>query len=118
MTETSKEDNVTLQRIPYVHYLIQFKKKEVQALVDSGSEVNAITPAYAANLDLKIQKTNIGAQKINGSILNTFEMVLIDFQIEDKLGWPWFFQETFLIANTTLEVILGMPFLTLSNADI
>ena len=36
----------------------------------------------------------------------------------DKLGRARFFQETFLLADTTMEVVLGMPFLTLSNADI
>ena len=50
--KTSKEDDVALQRVSYVYYLIRFKKKEVQALVDSGSEVNAMTPAYASKLSL------------------------------------------------------------------
>ena len=38
--------------------------------------------------------------------------------MEDKLGKARFFQETFLLANTSIEIILGMPFLALSNADI
>ena len=29
MTETSKKDDVALQKVPYVYYLIWFKKKEV-----------------------------------------------------------------------------------------
>ena len=45
-------------------------------------------------------------------------MVLADFQIEDKLGKVQFFQETFLLADISAEVVLGMPFLTLSNADV
>ena len=28
------------------------------------------------------------------------------------------FEETFLLADTSIEVVLGMPFLALSNADI
>ena len=107
-----------LQRVPCVHYPIRFKKKEVQALIDSGSEVNAMTPAYAAKLGLGVRETDIGAQKIDGSTLDTFGMVLADFQVEDKLGRTRFFQETFLVANTTLEMIFGMPFLTLSNANV
>ena len=54
--------------------------------MDLGSKVNAITPAYIAKLGLKVQKTDIGAQKIDGSTLDIFEMVLANFQIEDKLG--------------------------------
>ena len=45
-------------------------------------------------------------------------MVLASFQVEDILGRARFFQETFLLADLSVEVVLGMPFLTLSNADI
>ena len=38
--------------------------------------------------------------------------------MEDKANKPRFFQETFLVANTKFEVILGMPFLKFSNADV
>ena len=34
VTETSKEDNVPLQKVPCVHYPIWLKKKEVRALID------------------------------------------------------------------------------------
>ena len=50
-----------LQRVPCVYYLIWFKKNEVQALIDSGSEVNAMTPAYASKLGLRVYRTDIGA---------------------------------------------------------
>ena len=45
-------------------------------------------------------------------------MVIAGFQVEDKLGRVRFFQESFLLAETSMEVVLGMPFLTLSNSDI
>ena len=77
-----------------------------------------MTPTYATKLGLKIRKIDIKAQKIDGSILETFGMVLADFQMEDKLGRAQFFQETFLLANISIEVIPDMLFLTLSNADI
>ena len=35
---TSKENNVALKQIPYIYYLIWFKKNKVQALIDLGSE--------------------------------------------------------------------------------
>ena len=77
-----------------------------------------MTLTYAAKLGLKVRKTDIGAQQIDGSTLKTFEMVLADFQVEDKLGRARFFQKTFLLANISTEVVLGILFLTLSNADI
>ena len=38
--------------------------------------------------------------------------------MEDKLGRARFFQETFLLANISAVVVLGMLFLTLSNANV
>ena len=77
-----------------------------------------MTPGYASKLGLKVRPTDVGAQKIDGSTLETFGMVLASFQVEDTLGRARFFQETFLLADLSVEVVLGMPFLTLSNADI
>ena len=104
--------------MPYIHYLVQFQEEQVRALLDSGSEVNAMNPDYAWKQGLKIRKTNIGAQKIDGSALETFEMVIADSQVEDKASRPRFFQETFLVTDTKFEVILGMPFLKISNTDV
>ena len=117
-----REEALVLERVPYIYYLVQFKKDahgtQVQALIDSDSEVNAITPAYALKLGLQVHHTNIKAQKIDGSTLKTFGMVLASFQMEDKLGRIWFFQEMFLLADITAEVVLNMPFLTFSNVDV
>ena len=108
--------------VPCIHYPVRFQEyqgqKLVRALLNSGSEVNAISPAYTKRLGLKTRKTNVEAQKIDGSTLKTFGMVIADFQVEDKGGRPRFFQETFLVADTKFEVILGMPFLKISNADV
>ena len=38
--------------------------------------------------------------------------------MEDKASRPRFFQKTFLVADTKFEVILEMPFLKISNADV
>ena len=70
-----------LERIFYIYYPVQFKKDttEVQALIDSGSKVNTMAPAYAKKLGFRVQKTNVGAQKINRSILKIFGMVIAGF---------------------------------------
>ena len=77
-----------------------------------------MTPGYASKLGLKVRPTDVEAQKIDGSTFKTFEMVLASFQVEDTLGKARFFQETFLLADLSVEVVLGMPFLTLSNTNI
>ena len=77
-----------------------------------------MTPAYAAHLSLKVRMTDVGAQKIDTSSLATYGMVIAAFQVVDKLGRSQFFQETFLLTDISMEVVLGMSFLFLSNADV
>ena len=40
------------------------------------------------------------------------------FSLQDKLGKVRLFQETFLVADTRMKVVLGMPFLPLSSAEV
>ena len=121
MAGASMEDNpLALDWVPCICYPIRFKKSKVQvrALINSGSEVNAMTPKYVSKLSLKICSSDVGALKIDGSILETFGMVLASFQIENKLGRTRYVYETFLLADINVKMVLEMPFLTLSNADI
>ena len=84
---------VVLEKIQCIHYPLCFRKSsaDVEALLDLGSEVNAMTPAFASRLGLKTCHTDVRAQKIDGSILQTFGMVLASFQVKDKFGWARFF---------------------------
>ena len=115
MTDGGEE---VVVRVSCIHYPVQFQEEQVRAFLDSGSEVNAMSPAYAEKLGVKTRKTNVKAQKIDGFTLETYGIVIADFQVEDKGGRSRFFQETFLVADTKFEMILGMPFLKISNADI
>ena len=45
-------------------------------------------------------------------------MVIAAFQILNKLCCSRFFQETFLLADISMEMVQGMLFFTLSNADV
>ena len=110
-------DEEVVVRVPCIYYPVRFQEEQVRALLGSGSEINAMNLDYAWKLRLKIRKTNVGAQKIDGSTLETFGIVIADFEIKDKASRPRFFQETFLVANTKFEVILKMLFLKISNAD-
>ena len=60
-------------------------------MLDSKSEVNAMTPAYAAHLGLKVRVTDVGTQKINGFLLAFYGIVIAAFQVVNKLGRSWFF---------------------------
>ena len=80
MPVTNRNKEVVV-RISYIHYPVQFQEgqEQVRALLDSGSKVNTMNPAFARKLGLYIRKTNIAAQKIDGSALKTFGMVIVDF---------------------------------------
>ena len=90
----------------------------MSALFDSGSEVNAIHPTLIRKLGLPVRPTDVGAQKIDGTMLDTFGMVVTAFSVTDKANRVRFFEETFLVANVSPEIVLGIPFLTLSDADV
>ena len=75
-------------------------------------------PAFAERLGLVMRTTNIGAQKIDGTTFETYKMVVAAFSVTDQANRVRFFEETFLIANVSPDVIFGMSFLTLSDADI
>ena len=86
MTGASKEaSEVILCQVLCIHYPVQFRKDKatIKALIDLGNEVNAMTPVYAKQLGLRVWKTDDGAQKIDGSLLRTFRMVIVGFQVEN-----------------------------------
>ena len=45
-------------------------------------------------------------------------MVVVAFSMTDQANRVKFFEETFLIANVSPDIILGIPFLTLNSADV
>ena len=51
-------------------------------------------------------------------MLDTFGIIVSAFSVTKKANRVRFFEETFLVANVSLEEVLGMSFLTLSGADI
>ena len=123
MTDTSRK--ATLELLSYIQYLVQIyqknkkdKNKDIRALIDSGSKINAMHSAYAMKLGLRARKIDVNVQKINRSHLDIFRIVIADCSVRDKLGRVWFFQETFLLANIGLKIDLGMPFITFSKANI
>ena len=111
----------TLKRISYIHYLVQFKnmnEAQVQALVDSGSEVNTIYLSFTKQLGLPIRPTDVRDRKIDNTTLDIYGMVLAAFLVTDKANQVKFFDETFPIVNVSLKVVFEMLFFILSNADI
>ena len=60
---------------------MQFPKAKeiIRTLINLGSKLNTITPAYTKQLSFQTQKTDVRFQKIDGSWLKTYGMVIIAF---------------------------------------
>ncbi len=114
MTNKKTEE---LKQVPCIRYPVTLKN-QTKALLDSESKVNAMSQAFAQQLGLKIRKTNVGAPKIDGTTLETYGMVVSTFSVSDKDGRERFFEESFLLADVSPDIVLGMPFLTMSNAEV
>lgn len=54
-----------LEQIPCIWYFVIFKEQK-ETLLNSKSEVNAMSQAFAFQLSLKIQKTNVRAHRKRG----------------------------------------------------
>ncbi len=119
-TSTSMTDKKTeeeLEQVPWIWYPVIFKN-QTEALLDSRSKVKAMSQAFAHQLGLKICKTNVGAQKIDDTTLKTYGIVVSNFSVSDKDNRERFFEESFLLADVKLDVVLEMLFLTISNTDV
>lgn len=82
LTEASMKDTLwPLEKVLCIYHSFCFQKNlyKIRVLINSSSEINAIILTYIAKLGLKVGKTNIKAQKIDDSTLNTFKMVLVNF---------------------------------------
>lgn len=93
-------------------------KNPNKALLNLQSEINIMSWVFASQLGLNIQKTNIGAQKIDDIILKTDKMVVSTFSFIDKDGREMFLEKSFLLANVKSNIVLGKFFLTMNNSNI
>ena len=131
VTKDSKEailvDAKELERVTCTWYPIAFLGDVIQddssldpvlAILDSGSEVNEMHPAFAEKFGLVVWTTNVGAQKIDSTIFETYEMVVAAFLVTDQSNRVRFFKEIFLVANISPNIVFGILFLSLSGVNI
>lgn len=67
-----------------------------------------MTPVYIIKLIFIIQKTNIRAQKIAIMLLEIYAMILAEFLFQNNLRRVLFFEETFLLTNISIKIVLKM----------
>ncbi len=69
-----------------------------------------MTLTYITKLGPRLKSTNVAAQKIDRPALETHGMPSASFLFQDSQGRIQFFKETFLLTDTSMEVVLEMPF--------
>lgn len=109
---------MALRRVLCIQYPIYFQNSKAKAVINSGSKVNVMIPAYIAKLGIIIQKNIVGAQKINDLLSEIYSMASTVFSLQNSLETVWFSEETFLLADISMEVVLGIFFLSLSNINV
>lgn len=77
-----------------------------------------MTLIFVVKLGLRSRSTNIDMQEMYGLPLETYGMISAVFSIQNSREKVRFFDETFLLTNTSMEVVLEMPFLFFSNINI
>lgn len=87
-------------------------------MLDSSSEVNSITPFYGAKLGVIPQITTIDTHKIDGLDLKIHKMIIAKFLVLNNLDKTWFFEETFTLTDTIMEMDLKIPSLSFSNVNL
>lgn len=86
--------------------------------IDLGSKIKNMQPSFIKKLGLCIYKTNVYTQKIDGSRLKTYKIVITLFYIDNKDGKSCFLKKTFLFTDIRMDVAFEMFFLILSNVKV
>ena len=87
-------------------------------MIDSRIKINAIYPIFVKELAFFPRPTDAGVQKIDGTMLDSYEMIVTTFSMIDNINQARFFERTFLVVNISPAIVFEIPFLTLSSANI
>lgn len=77
-----------------------------------------MTSVFVKQLVLLFPQTNMRARKINCLSLEIFKIVIVIIQVVDKVSRAWFFEKILLWTEISMELVVDMFFLALSNMDI
>lgn len=77
-----------------------------------------MNPVNAVKLSFTSKSTNIDIQNVDKLALKIYEMTITEFSIKDKLRKIQFFKKTFLLADTSMKLVLRIPFFLLSKVNI
>lgn len=90
-----------------------FFLKEISLIANVSMEIASESPCFSVNAEINFSDDNGIWWLSLGDLYDGLRKFLAS-----RLGRFRFFEEAFLLADTSKEVVLGMPFLSLSDADI
>lgn len=67
---------------------------------------------------LCICNINVDTQKIDGSKLGTYNMIIALSRVDEKDEKSYFFEETFLLAEIKMDIVFEIRFATLNNVQV
>ena len=71
---------------------------------------------FIYKLNFRVCKSKVSAQKINNLKLNTFDIVITLFFVEDKEERCCLFEETLLLVDINMNISLGILFFTTATS--
>lgn len=80
----NKDLKTILTQVSYIQYPITFQKQFMLVLFDSENKVNTIYLTFAKKLSFLIKPIDVEVQKIDGTTLDTYEMMVAAFLVINK----------------------------------
>lgn len=65
-----------------------------------------------------MQRIDVSTQKIDNSHLEIFCTIIASFLVDNKDGKSRFFEEIFLLAEVSIDIVFKISYLILSNVQI
>lgn len=77
-----------------------------------------MSPIFASQLGFKFWQTNVWGQNIDDTTLEIYGIVVFIFSVLNKDSRESFFEESVFLTKVKPDVVLGMPFLTISIVNV
>lgn len=78
------QEKFLVKEILYLYYIAQFAKFSIEMFMGSSNKDNAIQPRFAKKLDLRIYKTMVHTEKIDGGGVETYKIFSIMSHRDNK----------------------------------
>lgn len=93
-----------------IYYFASFGWLFVEALINSSTKVITLYMSFSKKLSVYISETNMNSQKLYSSRLETYEIIIILFQLNIKDEKFYCFEKTILLIDISIKVLFKIFF--------